>query len=52
MVIVEWLQRKKNHGLEIDQINKPWLRWGIYYSIILMILLLGGKQQSFIYFQF
>lgn len=53
MLTIEWLQRSKLHGLEIDQygIPKP-LRYAIYYSIIAIILFFGGSQQDFIYFQF
>lgn len=52
LIIVEWLQRKKQHGLEIDDIKFTVLRWVIYYLVILVILNFGGSQQEFIYFQF
>lgn len=52
LVTVEWIQRRKQHGLDIKAIKPVWIRWSIYYSVILIIILLGGKQQSFIYFQF
>jgi alginate O-acetyltransferase complex protein AlgI len=51
-VIVEWLQRNKQHGLEIDNIKLTALRWSVYYLIIFMILNFSGSQQEFIYFQF
>jgi len=54
-VIVEWLQRDKQHALYLDNINvkiPKFIRWGIYYSIIFIIIWFGGKQQEFIYFQF
>ncbi len=48
---IEWLQRKRNHGLDIA--NFHWgVRYSIYYLLILVILELGGNSQSFIYFQF
>jgi alginate O-acetyltransferase complex protein AlgI len=52
-VLVEWLQRSKEHGLELD-INKiPKLaRWSIYYVLIITIWIYGGSSQAFIYFQF
>lgn len=52
LVLVEWIQRKKQHGLEIDGIKFVALRWVIYYLVIFIILNFGGSQQQFIYFQF
>ena len=49
---VEWLQRNKQHALHLESIESIIIRWGIYLSVILMILYLGGSQQNFIYFQF
>jgi len=51
MLLVEWLQRDKQHGLE-DLKMHPILRWVIYYSIILAILKFSGQYQEFIYFQY
>lgn len=51
LIGVEWLQRKKNYGLDLA--NLHWsLRYCFYYLLILIILELGGNSQSFIYFQF
>ena len=52
LIVVEWIQRKKQHGLEIDGIKFAALRWAIYYLVIFVILNFGGSQQQFIYFQF
>jgi alginate O-acetyltransferase complex protein AlgI len=52
LISVEWLQRTKQHGLQLDVIESRPIRWALYYSVILSIILLGGVQQSFIYFQF
>ncbi len=53
LVLVEWFQRKKQHGLEIMGLFKQkWVRITIYYLIILLIAMLGAKQAQFIYFQF
>lgn len=53
MVIIEWLQRDKQHGLEFGTVMPSrFFRWGIYYGIIFAIFWFGGKQQEFIYFQF
>jgi alginate O-acetyltransferase complex protein AlgI len=52
-IVIEWLQRDKQHALQIEGIKLPRvLRWGIYYATILIISLFGGTQQEFIYFQF
>ena len=52
-VIIEWLQRDRQHGLEIDDVvRKPVVRWAIYYATIAVILIFGETQQQFIYFQF
>ncbi len=53
LVIVEWIQREKQHALNFDGMKLPKiLRWGIYYGIIFIIIIYGGSQQEFIYFQF
>jgi D-alanyl-lipoteichoic acid acyltransferase DltB (MBOAT superfamily) len=55
MLIVEWLQRSKYHGLETFLLRcKPIIRYVFYYLIILTILWFfsNNKEQQFIYFQF
>lgn len=52
-LVVEWLQREKQHALQIDGFKIPrTVRWGIYYAVMLAIAIFGGTQQEFIYFQF
>ena len=53
LIIVEWLQRAKQHGLELDsdKIVKP-VRWSFYFLLIISCFIMNGVQQSFIYFQF
>ncbi|MFO7824263.1 MAG: MBOAT family O-acyltransferase [Cyclobacterium sp.] len=52
-VLVEWLQREKNHGLEFDVSRVPKVvRWSAYYAVIIFCFLMNGVQQEFIYFQF
>jgi alginate O-acetyltransferase complex protein AlgI len=51
LVLVEWLQREKQHGLE-DLRMHIILRWSIYYGLIVFILYFASSQQQFIYFQF
>jgi len=53
LLVVEWLQRDKQHALEFDNIHIPkFFRYSIYYTILIIILLFSGQQQEFIYFQF
>lgn len=52
LVAVEWIQRKKEHALKIEEIKTRSIRWLVYLAISLSIIFLGGEQQEFIYFQF
>ncbi len=52
-ILAEWLQRNKQHALQFVEMKHPVIfRWGLYYGVVLMVLLYGGDQQEFIYFQF
>ena len=52
-IVVEWLQRSKQHALEFDTIRLPgFARWAIYYLVVIVIFYYGGEKQDFIYFQF
>ncbi len=51
-IVVEWLHRTKEYGLQLSEKIPKVINWGIYYLIILMILEFGGEPQEFIYFQF
>lgn len=52
-VLVEWLQRDKEHALQLDRVvRRPSVRWAIYYATIAVIFYFGATQQQFIYFQF
>lgn len=53
MIVVEWLQRNKQHGLEVLNTSKhKWLRVLFYYALVWMIIQNAGTEQTFIYFQF
>ena len=52
MIFVEWIQRTKQHALEIGALKYPLIRVIIYYILITLILEFGANAQSFIYFQF
>lgn len=55
LLVVEWLQRDKQHGLQIRE-QGIWryrlARFSLYYVLVLAILALKGSQETFIYFQF
>lgn len=52
-LVAEWLQRERQHALEIEGLRLPApLRWTLYYAIVLLVMFFGGDQQAFIYFQF
>ncbi len=53
LFIVEWLQRDKEHALQLNNNKIPKiLRWSLYYAIGVVIIWYGGYQETFIYFQF
>lgn len=52
MLVVEWLQRDKEFGLDIRFIKHGWIRWAIYLIICVMIIMVGGMPAPFVYFQF
>jgi len=52
-VVIEWIQREKQHVLQIDNFKLPEaIKWGLYYALIIIIFTFGATQQEFIYFQF
>ena len=51
MLMVEWLQRDKQHGLEM-QIRQWYVRYPIYLALMLTIVYFYGDAVTFIYFQF
>lgn len=51
MLVIEWLQRGKQHGLELQ--IRPWyIRYPIYLIFIFAIVYFYGDSVTFIYFQF
>jgi len=52
-ILLEWVQRNKDHSLQIN-INSRYriLKHIFYYTLIVLIILYGGGDQEFIYFQF
>ena len=53
MLFIEWIQRNKQHGLEVTDAHKyKWLRVVFYYILILFVISNAGTEHTFIYFQF
>ena len=49
LVVVEWLNRDR----DIPKLpRKKWLRWIVYYVVLVLVLFLRPQPQAFIYFQF
>ena len=53
MLVIEWVNRDKEHGLANGNFRKyDWLRIVLYYTLCLLIFRYAGPEQEFIYFQF
>ncbi len=55
MLIVEWLQRSKQHALQFPAVSVfryRFVRAGIYYFLIILMWVSYSSAQEFIYFQF
>lgn len=51
MLVMEWIHRAGNHGLDIH-INSVAVRYLLYYSLILIMFFAYSNSETFIYFQF
>jgi hypothetical protein len=55
LMAAEWLQRDKRHVLQFPStglFRYRTVRWMVYYVLLLLIILMHGEEQTFIYFQF
>lgn len=55
MLVVEWLQRSKQHALQFPDyklFRLRFIRVGIYYCLIVLMWVAYSSSQEFIYFQF
>ena len=52
MLIIEWIDRRCEHGLMLRHVKSRALRIIVYYIVVGCILYHYGSQQTFIYFQF
>ena len=50
MFVFEWIQFDKEFPLQME--GKKWIRWGIYITLIILIVFYQGKSTDFIYFKF
>ncbi len=52
-IMIEWFGRENAYAIEKTGLNWPRsIRWCGYYALILLIFVLSGSKQQFIYFQF
>lgn len=52
-MLIEWLGREHNYAIEHLGFNWKYpLRYSFYYLLLLLLFLFGGKENTFIYFQF
>ena len=55
LLLVEWVQRDKQHALQLPErgvLRYRVVRWVVYYLVLLIIATYTGEDQTFIYFQF
>ncbi len=52
MMLVEWANRSREHGLEVESIRTRPVRWAIYAIVAMLTFYFGAPEQTFIYFQF
>ena len=52
-IVVEWFGRRQRYALEVFMLHQAkFFRWAFYMLLIVLIFVLAGKEQEFIYFQF
>lgn len=52
LLLVEWCQRTRQHGLDFSYSTHKYIRYSMYFFIVFIILVYAGNQSNFIYFQF
>ena len=52
MLLMEWCQRKRPHAFDLSCLHQPVVRCALDVAVILLIIVLGGPSENFIYFQF
>lgn len=51
-LFVEWVQKERQHILDITFIKQRWVRYCIYLSVFGAVIYYAGQSQSFVYFKF
>ena len=51
LLAVEWFNRRKEFGFERLP-AKRWMRWGLYYAVLIAITYGAPGSETFVYFQF
>lgn len=51
LLLIEWTYRHKMCPIEFTNLPK-WIRWTFYWALCFALFFFGGKEQTFIYFQF
>ena len=52
MLITEWVQRTREHALDLTGIRSHIVKFAIYYILIGLLFRAYHGSESFIYFQF
>lgn len=52
MLLVEWLQRGRGHGLDMSGVRYRAVRYACYLAVLAVIFVYGVFNETFIYFQF
>lgn len=52
LFVVEWIQREKEHALDLSIVKSQVAKFSIYIVLIGLVFWLGGHAETFIYFQF
>lgn len=52
MLLVEWLQRGRAHGLDMSGVRYRAVRYACYLAVLAVIFMYGVFNETFIYFQF
>ena len=55
LLMLEWIQREKEHALQLPStplFRHRIIRWGLYLFLVLLLITFTGQSQAFIYFQF
>ena len=52
MLFMEWLQRKREHAMDLTCVTYKAVRYSIYLAVLFLTFAFGGHTVNFIYFQF